>query len=139
MADTPNPGRYGRQSQQTRQSQQFRQTRHGRLSVVRSAVDGVRIVALHGEIDHAVKDEFSQALIPEDGGPPPRTVVDLSDVTFMDSSGINVFIAAHHTVKDAQGWLRIAAPRESVLRVIQLIGLDAVIPCHPTLEQARTA
>lgn len=130
MADTPSPGRHGRQSEQTR---------HGRLSVVRSAVDGVRVVALHGEIDHAVKDEFHQALIPEDGTPPPRTVVDLSDVTFMDSSGINVFIAAHHTVKEAAGWLRIAAPRESVLRVIQLIGLDAVIPCHPTLEQARSA
>ncbi|MEU5690013.1 anti-sigma factor antagonist [Streptomyces venezuelae] len=130
MADTPNPGRYGRQS---------RQARHGRLSVVRSAVDGVRILALHGEIDHAVKDEFSEALIPEDGVAPPRTVVDLSDVTFMDSSGINVFIAAHHAVKETQGWLRIAAPRESVLRVIQLIGLDAVIPCHTTLEQARTS
>ncbi|MEW2394182.1 STAS domain-containing protein [Streptomyces venezuelae] len=133
MADTPNPGRYGRQSRQARQA------RHGRLSVVRSAVDGVRILALHGEIDHAVKDEFSEALIPEEGVAPPRTVVDLSDVTFMDSSGINVFIAAHHAVKEAQGWLRIAAPRESVLRVIQLIGLDAVIPCHPTLEQARTS
>ncbi|MET8684607.1 STAS domain-containing protein [Streptomyces sp. NPDC004732] len=121
MADTPEPGR------------------HGRLSVLRSAVDGVRIVALHGEIDYAVKDELSRALIPTDGATPPPTVVDLSDVTFMDSSGINVFIDAQHAVTDAQGWLRIAAAQGPVLRVIQLIGLDAVIPCHPTLEQARTA
>ncbi|MEU6819437.1 STAS domain-containing protein [Streptomyces atriruber] len=121
MTDTPHPGR------------------HGRLSVMCSAVDGVRIVALHGEIDHAVTDELSRALIPVDGATPPRTVVDLSDVTFMDSSGINVFIAAHHRVNESRGWLRIAAPQEPVLRVIQLIGLDAVIPCHATLEQARTA
>ncbi|MER7563677.1 STAS domain-containing protein [Streptomyces sp. NPDC048523] len=113
--------------------------RPGQLSVAHSTVDGIRVVTLHGDIDHDVKDTLTTALLPEDGpddGPPPRVVADLSGVTFLDSTGINVFVHIHHQVSAAHGWLRLAAPRESVLRVLELVGLDTVIACHPTLEQA---
>ncbi|MGW0033522.1 STAS domain-containing protein [Streptomyces sp. NPDC003314] len=60
-------------------------------------------------------------------------------MSFMDSSGINVFIFAHQHLSDLQGRLCIAAPREAVLRVLSLIGVDSVIPCHPTLEGALNA
>jgi anti-anti-sigma factor len=57
----------------------------------------------------------------------------------MDSSGVNVFVAAHQSVSDDQGWLRIAGAQESVLRLLEIIGLDEVIGCHPTVDQALTA
>jgi anti-anti-sigma factor len=114
--------------------------RPGRLSVERKVVDGVRVVTVQGEIDHDVKDVLSAALLSEDGTvPPPRIVVDLSGVTFMDSSGINVFVAAYQQVSGAQGWARIAGAQDSVLRVLQLVGVDTLIPCHPTIEQALSA
>ncbi|WP_405965642.1 STAS domain-containing protein [Streptomyces sp. NBC_00723] len=71
--------------------------------------------------------------------PPLRIVADLSGVTFMDSSGINVFIAARLRVSQAQGWLRIAGAQETVLRLLQMVGVDTFIPCHPTVEQALNA
>ncbi|MFF1303657.1 STAS domain-containing protein [Streptomyces sp. NPDC058307] len=113
--------------------------RPGQLSIAHSAVDGIRVVTLRGEIDHDGKDALTAALLPEDGadhGPAPRVVADLSGVTFLDSTGINVFVHVHHQVSAAHGWLRLAAARESVMRVLELVGLDTVIPCHPTLEQA---
>ncbi|MER5714034.1 STAS domain-containing protein [Streptomyces sp. NPDC002132] len=109
-----------------------------RLVVEPEVVDGVRVVTLRGEIDHDVKDVLSEALLGADTVP-PRIVVDLSGVTFMDSSGINVFVAAYQQVSAVQGWLRIAGVRDSVLRVLHLVGVDAVIPCHPTIEQALNA
>ncbi|WP_327726291.1 STAS domain-containing protein [Streptomyces sp. NBC_00487] len=113
--------------------------RSGRLSADHTAIGDIRVVILRGEIDHVVKDVLSEALLSCDSAGPPRTVVNLSDVTFMDSSGINVLVAAHQKVSAAQGWLRIAGAQESVLRVLQLVGLDEVIACHPTVEQAVTA
>ncbi|WP_234478729.1 STAS domain-containing protein [Streptomyces sp. MBT65] len=44
-------------------------------------------------------------------------MVDLSQVAFMDSSGINILISAYKRVGATQGWLRIA-------------GVDD-ISCHP--------
>ncbi|MFE2522137.1 STAS domain-containing protein [Streptomyces mirabilis] len=114
-----------------------KEDRPGRLSVKPVVVDGVLVVTVHGEIDYAVKDLLSQALLSEDGTvPPPRIVADLSGVTFMDSSSINVFINAHQRVSNAQGWLRIADAQESVARLLHLVGLDQIIDCHPTVEQA---
>ncbi|MFE2719445.1 STAS domain-containing protein [Streptomyces mirabilis] len=114
-----------------------KEDRPGRLSVKPVVVDGVLVVTVHGEIDYAVKDLLSQALLSEDGTvPPPRIVADLSGVTFMDSSSINVFINAHQRVSNAQGWLRIAGAQESVARLLHLVGLDQIIDCQPTVEQA---
>ncbi|GGS78554.1 STAS domain-containing protein [Streptomyces violaceus] len=114
-------------------------SRPDRLSIEDSTVDGIRVVTLRGEIDHGVKDALQQALSPRDGdGGAPRIVADLSGVTFIDSSGINVFIHTHQRAEAAQGWLRLAGVRGSVMRVVQLVGLDAVVACHSTVEEALT-
>lgn len=55
---------------------------------------------------------------------------------FMDSSGINILISAHRALTGAGGWLRLAALSAPVLRTVQIVGLDTVIDCHPTLDQA---
>ncbi|MDH6697370.1 STAS domain-containing protein [Streptomyces griseoviridis] len=105
------------------------------LSVRRSTVDGVRVVALRGELDHAARVDLGDVLHPP-GEEAPRTVADLSGVTFMDSSGINILIAAHRAAVQSEGWLRVVGAQPSVLRVLELVGLDLVIPCFPTLAQA---
>ncbi|MEU9439276.1 STAS domain-containing protein [Streptomyces sp. NPDC048252] len=108
-----------------------------RLSVVSTATDGVRVLTLAGEIDRDTGQALRQAL-DASGTPRPRIVVDLSRVTFMDSTGINIFIAAHRTLTAADGWIRLAAPTEVVMRLLQIVGVDAVINCHETLHQALT-
>ncbi|MFE1794577.1 hypothetical protein ACFW9L_00265 [Streptomyces sp. NPDC059517] len=64
-------------------------------------------------------------------------------VTRSDVGGVRVVSlrgeldhAAHRAAQDAQGWLRVAGARQSVRRVIELVGVDALIPCRPTLRQA---
>ncbi|MFE7838740.1 STAS domain-containing protein [Streptomyces sp. NPDC057474] len=66
------------------------------------------------------------------GTPRPRIVVDLSRVTFMDSTGINTSIAAHRALTEVGGWIRLAAPTEAVMRPLQIVGVD----CRETLRQA---
>ncbi|WP_435190052.1 STAS domain-containing protein [Streptomyces sp. bgisy126] len=111
-----------------------------RLSVAHRMVDGIRVVTLQGEIDHTAKETLAHVLTPGDATTAaPQVVADLEGVTFMDSSGINAFVLAHQHLTAQQGWLRIAGAQEAVQRVLGLIGVDTVIDCHPTLEQALNA
>jgi len=110
-----------------------------RLSIEHRVVDGVRVVTLRGEIDHDVRAKLSTALLSQGEPVPARIVADLSGVTFMDSSGLNVFVAAHRQARTSEGWVRIAGAQESVLRVLQMTEVDSIISCYPTLERALTA
>ncbi|WP_405835718.1 STAS domain-containing protein [Streptomyces sp. NBC_01518] len=107
----------------------------GRLSVRTDVVDGTLVVAVAGEIDQETGGSLRQALeLPE--GAAPRVVIDLRDVSFMDSSGINILIAVQTILAEAGGWLRLAGAAPPVLRIIQLVGIDGFIGCHPTVQQA---
>lgn len=110
-----------------------------RLSISQSTVEGIRVVTLRGEIDHETSGDLGSALSPAEGSEQPRTVVDLAGVTFMDSSGINTLISAHLAAEGARGWLRLAAPQPPVLRVIQLVGIDTLIPHYPGRDEALRA
>ncbi|MFI6441708.1 STAS domain-containing protein [Streptomyces sp. NPDC050759] len=109
---------------------------HGRLSVVRTDADGITVLGLDGEIDHQSVGGLTRALSLADPREGHRVVIDLSQVTFMDSSGVNALIAAFHSAQAAQGWLRLVVVGGAVQRTLQLVGLDTVVPCHPTLEDA---
>ncbi|MFI8193782.1 STAS domain-containing protein [Streptomyces sp. NPDC085946] len=107
-----------------------------RLTITHASVEGVSVVTVRGEIDHHTGGPLRRALTRPGS---PGIVVDLSGVTFMDSSGINVLITAQHTALETQGWLRLAGPSPSVLRTMQLVGLDEVIAWYPTLREALDA
>jgi anti-anti-sigma factor len=111
----------------------------GHLSVVRADVGGVVVLGVRGEIDYQSVGALTRALPPADPTAGSRVIVDLGGVTFMDSSGVNALVAAHHATRAAQGWLRLAGAHGPVLRTLQLVGLDAVTPCHPTVEEALAA
>ncbi|MEU0032074.1 STAS domain-containing protein [Streptomyces sp. NPDC006335] len=105
------------------------------LSIVDTSSEGIRILTVAGEIDYDTCETLREALdVP--ATPPPRLVIDMRQVTFMDSTGINLLIAAHQSATDAGGWIRLAAPTSSVIRTIQIVGLDALIDCHATLREA---
>ncbi|MDQ0578462.1 STAS domain-containing protein [Streptomyces rishiriensis] len=99
--------------------------------------DGVHVVVLAGEIDHTTTDLFRQALTAQ-GGFAPHTVIDFRAVTFMDSSGINVLVAANNAARAGNGWLRLAHTPKPLAELLHIVGLDDVITLYPTLEQALT-
>ncbi len=70
----------------------------------------------------------------EDGS--TRLVLDLADVSFMDSSGLGAVITGLKRARQAGGDLRLAAAGEQVQTVMRLTNLDRVLQPHTTVEDA---
>ncbi|MGW1068309.1 STAS domain-containing protein [Streptomyces aureus] len=107
-----------------------------RLSITQTIVDGIRVIAVAGALDADNISTLCKALRLGEESASALTVLDLGAVTFMDSSAINVLVAANRDATGAGGRLRMAALSEPVQRVVEIVGLDTVIPCYPTLAQA---
>jgi anti-anti-sigma factor len=87
------------------------------------------VLAVGGEVDIVTVESFSQAL--SDAQRSPRVVVDLSEVTFMDSAGINALVGAYHRVpSDCE--LRVIGLRPNVRRVFEITGLIELFRIEPS-------
>ena len=96
-----------------------------------------RVVAnLPPEIDIANADQVSDQLTAM-LGPGVRVVIaDLSGTRFCDSWGFRYLLLAARTAAANGAELRLAAPREAVWQVVELMGLDHMVRAYPTVEAA---
>jgi anti-anti-sigma factor len=83
--------------------------------------DGGRVFALRGELDACT----SRGLVEHLTGPPGSVVVvDLCDLTFVDSSGLGAIHAARQKAIEGGGTLVVCRPTPMVYRVLEITGLD---------------
>ncbi len=109
-----------------------------RLTVATTAVRGTAVLTPAGELDLNTAAPLRRAL-DEAATTYTQVVLDLHRLTFMDSTGVNLLIAAHRSLAEAGGRLRLAAPTGPVLRTLRIVGVTTVIDCSTTLEDALTA
>jgi anti-sigma B factor antagonist len=111
----------------------------GQLTVSDSTTqDGARVVSVAGELDldgeMALRSALSSALRAD---PLPRLLVlDLSDLTFCDSSGLNLLLRARLEAEDRSITLRLVCHGATVLRLLRTTGTDTLFDIHDRLEQA---
>jgi len=95
------------------------------LSMVVDATGMVPILQLVGELDIStapgLREQLMQLLI-MDGD----IVVDLSGLTFMDSSGISALIVAHKRARDQGRKMTLRRPAGAVAKVLAVSGTDQV-------------
>lgn len=81
-----------------------------------------------GELDVSLADELRKEWLPAvEELRPEHLIVDLANVTFMDSSGLGLIVALRNAQKQHGGDLVLTAPQRPVRRVLALSGLDQVI------------
>ncbi|AIG77512.1 Hypothetical protein AJAP_23295 [Amycolatopsis japonica] len=105
------------------------------ISITASATDTV--VTVSGEIDLGVSDDLRKALDEELRFKPSVLIADLSAVTFCDSSGFTVFVQTRAKAEEAGVPFILVTQERALLRPMSLLGLDAVLTVHPTLDSAR--
>jgi anti-anti-sigma factor len=95
------------------------------FGVTVSTEDGVRVVAVSGELDLDTMGELNEALAVGNGF--ATTVVDLRGVTFIDSSGVSGILAAARRARDVGERMVCVPGSQQIQRVFQLTGVDTVL------------
>jgi len=96
---------------------------------------GDRIVTVRGELDLAAADRLWETVEPL-LLPGVLVVLDGTDMTFLDSSGLRVLLQAHKRAETDGAVFRVVVPQSPVQRVLSLAGADAYLQVRPDLAAA---
>jgi anti-anti-sigma factor len=108
----------------------------GELDLTTTSQGVCAVVRVEGEIDLDSAGELSEAALAAMQEIGPSLVLDLSGVTFMDSTGLKVLLAVHKRAELAGGRLVLAAPTRSVNRVVSITGLDQTFAISEDVDSA---
>jgi anti-anti-sigma factor len=84
-------------------------------------------IKLAGELDAAVVDRLEQALADAEERGTRKVVVDVAELGFIDSTGIQALIGAAQDTNGDGRSLVVARPRGDVERIFELVSLDKLV------------
>lgn len=110
------------------------------FSVSSELQDGAHgLIVLAGEVDIYTAPRFKESLLELLDAGACKLVVDLSAVTFIDSTALGVLIGALRRVNDAGGTMSLVVATPAVERVLAITGLDRVFTIRATRAAAVEA
>lgn len=86
--------------------------------------DGLAHVVLTGELDLSTIDRLEQELARVEGAGPATVALDLSRVTFLDSSGLRVIVSADQRARRENRRFVVVRGPDTVQRVFSITRLD---------------
>lgn len=103
--------------------------------------ESATVVEVAGELDLHSAPQLRAELVRavENNASPPRVVVDLSGVTFLDSTGVGVLVGALKRARQANGSLHFCGAQPRVRRVFEITGLIGALPLFSTRGEALDA
>ena len=89
---------------------------------------GILVAHLAGELDHhgavAVRSLIDSQIMQKK---PKKTVLELSALDFMDSSGIGLIMGRYALVERMGGEFTVSSPNERILKIFKLAGLERLV------------
>src|SRR3712207_3969897 len=105
------------------------------MHVQRSAVDGLLVVRLEGRFEFASRNEYKRLIteiLQEDHR---RMVIDLEQVTFLDSSALGLLLLTDQNFKLKKGHFGLVKPTGHVHQILEVANIPRVIPIFNTVEE----
>ncbi|MCX5315575.1 STAS domain-containing protein [Streptomyces sp. NBC_00154] len=110
-----------------------------RLTLHTRATPAGPVMELVGELDRHTASDVRTALLEFDLRAGQQLVLDLGRLTFCDSTGITVLLAARNHALAANAAIVLAAVPDRVSRIFRIVGLEQVFPTHTTAQAAEAA
>lgn len=107
------------------------------MKIKRNAMDPLMILEVSGKImggpDHDYfKGELTELI--EQGY--KDIVLDLSGVPWVNSTGLGILISGYHSLKNAEGTMKICNVKERVLSIFYISQLENIFEVFPTAQEA---
>jgi anti-sigma B factor antagonist len=100
---------------------------------------GTRVLEVRGEIDVASSPQLHSSISELIEAEPEIVVVDLSGVSFIDSTGLGVLVSAETQVREAGKSLRLVVTQPQIMKLLELTGLDEVFTVlSSTIDAVKT-
>lgn len=94
------------------------------------------VVGVRGEVDVSSAPALQQRLGELFSGGAGKVVVDLTDVGFIDSSGLGALVSARNAAEESGGALSLVCTSERILKLLMITGLDGVFDVHASVPDA---
>jgi anti-sigma B factor antagonist len=101
-----------------------------------SEVHGWSVLGVAGEVDVATAPQLRSKLVELVSGGCTRLVVDLTEVDFIDSTGLGVLVGARKRMVEADGELGLVVTSDRIRRLFDLTGLATIFTLHDALPAA---
>jgi anti-sigma B factor antagonist len=101
--------------------------------------DGTQIVSVSGEVDLYSAHRLRKLIWPakrQGGGDPPRVVVNLSGVKFIDTAGLEVLLEEWNASRQLDGRLCLVAQQGPITRLLEVTGLSDLFDLYAELDAA---
>lgn len=106
------------------------------MSLTTTVTDGTQIVKVNAErIDAAMAIQFKEDMRAETENGPDRVILDLSEVQFIDSSGLGAIVAAMKQLGSSRK-LDLAGLTPMVEKVFRLTRMDTIFNLYGSLSEA---
>lgn len=106
------------------------------MNIERKSVKNVEVISLDGEIDMFVSPQVREALLKAIEQTPRAILFDLSQVSYMDSSGIATLVEGLQWSKKQCGRLILAGVRENVFNTLKLAKLHELFEMSDSVDVA---
>src|SRR3954469_6774795 len=97
------------------------------------------VLPLQGEIDLNVSPQLATTFAEMVRARPPHVVVDLTKVTYIDSSGLAVLIVGMQQVKEYGGKFALVGLQHDVRSILETAQLDQFFSTYPHIDAALAA
>ncbi len=116
-----------------------REAYHTTCTIELSVADGSALLNLEGQLDISCGDRFIACLREARDAEPRALIVDMREVTFIDSTGLSLLLKADGLARQNQFDLHIVrSPTEIVQAVMEATGVDKFLPLVDELPAAGT-
>lgn len=106
------------------------------FDLARMEYGGHPVVFVYGEIDVLTAPRLHETLQEVIAESPSTLLIDMANVTFIDSTGLGTLVVAHRHLEERGGKLRLVSVPPAVSQVLDVTGLTGRFEAYPDMDAA---